>query len=113
MSIRTLEGFYKRQFPANRENLTVDQRFAQLEPRCRLLLKKMQEHLEIHGLDLNTYFTRIDKNNDGKLQKNEFIEAVKLMKIPNITVADIGQVFDLIDSNGDGSLSANEFALFV
>jgi len=78
-----------------------------------MLLKKVQEHLEIHGLDLNTYFQRIDSNRDGKLQKNEFIEAVKLMKIPNVSNADVGQVFDLIDANGDGSLTPNEFALFI
>ena len=57
---------------------------------------------------------QLDINNDGSVDKMEFVEGVySLMKPCPITNKDLGDIFDQIDVNGDHYLSVNEFALFL
>jgi Ca2+-binding EF-hand superfamily protein len=76
------------------------------------------------GLAADSGFKKIDKNNDGKISKEEYIAAVKKTfkeydrdgngvltkeELAVIHKADAEKIIKEIDSNRDGSISQNEF----
>jgi len=70
------------------------------------------------GVDLWKFFSRLDKNGDGMLQRSEFIHAAR----HHLRTHDEGRplpdeqlqtFFDVIDLDGDGEIDVVEFATFV
>ena len=70
--------------------------------------------MQRNNISLEVMHKQLDINNDGVVDKQEFVEGIySLMRPCPITNKDLGEIFDQIDVNGDHYLSVNEFALFL
>ena len=59
-------------------------------------------------ISLKDYFSRIDSNGDGRIDRSEFKQLVRELGL-NRTEEIFDAGFDAIDSNGDGSITLAEF----
>lgn len=55
----------------------------------------------------------LDKNKDGQVDKQEFIDGVGILKIPGLMTRDLLMIFEAIDTDHNQYLSLNEFGLYL
>eukprot|EP00945_MAST-04E_sp_MAST-4E-sp1_P007574 g7574.t1 len=75
-------------------------------------LKKIIDKAEDKGMSVRDIFKHFDKNDDGKITKNEWTDALGELGI-DVTDAEADLVLNHLDSNHNGKLSLKEFARFV
>ena len=101
--------------PTNTEALTNLTKFHQVNYNQKnsnirqLLLKYLSEQVkEIHNAqEISSLFKILDKNRDGKLSKDEIIDAMNALGLG----FDIENIMEKIDFNADGFIEYSEFAI--
>ncbi|XP_010495252.1 PREDICTED: probable calcium-binding protein CML32 [Camelina sativa] len=63
-------------------------------------------------MSLVEVFETVDKNKDGKISCDEFVEAIRVFT-SSITSEELENMFRVLDLDGDGQIDIEEFALGV
>eukprot|EP00746_Dinoflagellata_sp_MGD_P076289 gnl/MRDRNA2_/MRDRNA2_30718_c0_seq1.p1 gnl/MRDRNA2_/MRDRNA2_30718_c0~~gnl/MRDRNA2_/MRDRNA2_30718_c0_seq1.p1 ORF type:complete len:425 (+),score=78.37 gnl/MRDRNA2_/MRDRNA2_30718_c0_seq1:685-1959(+) len=79
------------------------------------LLKEAEEKLKTVMHNIYDVFVTLDKDNDGRLTKQEFVSGLNVQDVKvqlqraDISLQDAEDMFDILDYDGSGTLSLEEF----
>lgn len=77
------------------------------------VINGLEEHMRKHMMSIDEFFKIMDKDNNGKLDKPEFVAKIGQLKLPGVMQSDLGSAFDHLDLNDDGDLTNHEFGLYL
>lgn len=82
--------------------------------RVKNTLEMIQRNLNKKGMDAGEFFKYLDSNNDGVVDRFEFVNGIDKMGLQGeIDKRDLKDLFDFMDANGDEELSRDEFACYI
>lgn len=86
-----------------RQTSTAKKRF---DARTTEMLSFISEWLNKVGLTTDDLHKKLDRDGNGKVDKNEFVTELDRLKIPGIKKTELGYLFDSLDINDDNELSS-------
>lgn len=90
----------------------VRKRLEQVDPQFKwenAVFNKVVGVLKRHRVSPQQAFDEFDKNKDGKLTRDEFIRALELLKITDLSQQELDILLAAIDSDSDGFVRYKEF----
>ena len=92
----------------------AQQKYGKMTPVVRSKIQQISDYMQNKSITLQELHKSLDTNNDGAVDKNEFVEGItRIIMLPSLTRQDLGTIFDAIDLNNDKSLSLNEFGYYL
>ena len=73
------------------------------------LMAKIKDTIDTNKIDIENLFKEYDKNNEGKLSIEEFINLFTELNVPGLKKDDIEYLLICLDTNKDGELLYKEF----
>ena len=72
-------------------------------------MAKIKDTIDTNKIDIKNLFIEYDKNNEGKLSIEEFINLFTELNVPGLKKDDIEYLLICLDTNKDGELLYKEF----
>ena len=97
---------------AENELEIVKRRLEQIDPNFKwenAIFNKIVGVLKRAKVSPQQAFEEFDQNKDGKLKREEFIRALELLKVLDLSNAEVDLLMNSLDTSGDGDISYKEF----
>jgi len=90
----------------------VRKRLEQVDPQYRwenAVFGKVVAILKRHRVSPQQAFEEFDRNKDGRLTRDEFMKALELLKVADLSSQEIDLLLNSCDYDGDGNIGYKEF----
>jgi len=72
-----------------------------LDEKAQKIIRKMQEIVQAHNLDVGQIFSNFDKDHSGELNQSEFYKMMNVID-PRIAGYEADHIFKIVDTSQDG-----------
>ena len=113
VDLSELKKFHEKFGKSSSNKDIMKERLQNLPTAVAKSIQAISDHLEKSKMTVKELFVVLDKDKNGSVIKQEWMELMQMLQIPGVNLGDLGKIFDRLDVNGDGELSLNEFSLYI